>query len=81
MRLRAILIQVVAATALGVSVLAQGAKPPVPSGLDPGGVAIALIGAGIEANRSPGTWRTRTASPSTRAKAARVPSGAATALS
>ena len=48
MRLRAILIQVVAATALGVAALAQGAKPSVPSGRDPGGVAIALIGTGID---------------------------------
>ena len=48
MWLRAILIQVVAATALGVAALAQGAKPSVPSGLDPGGVAIALIGTGID---------------------------------
>jgi hypothetical protein len=33
---------------LGIAALAQGAKPPVPSGLDPGGVAIALISTGID---------------------------------
>jgi hypothetical protein len=48
MRLRALLLHVIAVTALGVAVLAQGAKPPVPPGLDPGGVAVALIGTGID---------------------------------
>jgi hypothetical protein len=48
MRLRAILLHLIAATALGAAALAQEKKPLVPPGRDPGGVAIALIGTGID---------------------------------
>ena len=45
---RAILLHLIAATMLGGAALAQEKKPPVPPGRDPGGVAIALIGTGID---------------------------------
>src|SRR5262245_31164734 len=52
MRLRVILLQLIAAAALGVGAqaqnLAQEKKPPMPPGRDPGGVAIALIATGID---------------------------------
>src|SRR6185369_8658920 len=48
MRLRAILLHLIVATTLGVAAVAQGKKPPLPPGRDPGGVAIALIGTGID---------------------------------
>jgi hypothetical protein len=48
MRLRAPLLFLIAAAAFAGIALAQERKPPVPPGRDPGGVAIALIGAGID---------------------------------
>ncbi len=48
MRLRAILLHLIAATAFGVAALAQEKKPPLPPGRDPGGVAIALVTTGID---------------------------------
>src|SRR2546423_15285496 len=48
MRLRAILLHLIVATTLGVAAVAQGKKPPLPPGRDPGGVAIALITTGID---------------------------------
>lgn len=52
MRRRAILLCLVAATALGGTALAQGPaaekKPPLPPGRDPGGVAVALLCTGID---------------------------------
>ena len=49
MRLRVPILSVlVAATLLAASTEAQEAKPRVPPGRDPGGVAIALIGTGID---------------------------------
>jgi hypothetical protein len=48
MRLRAILLHLIVATTLGVAAVAQGKKPPLPPGRDPGGVAIALVTTGID---------------------------------
>jgi hypothetical protein len=48
MRLRAILLHLIAVAAFGVVALAQEKKPPLPPGRDPGGVAIALITTGID---------------------------------
>src|SRR2546421_11885627 len=48
MRLRAILLHLIAATAFGVAALAQEKKPPLQPGRDPGGVAIALVTTGID---------------------------------
>jgi hypothetical protein len=48
MRLRATFLFLIAAAAFGGIALAQERKPPVPPGRDPGGVAIALIGPGID---------------------------------
>jgi hypothetical protein len=49
MRLRATLLHLVAAIVLAASAaLAQERKPSVPAGRDPGGVAIALVGGGID---------------------------------
>jgi hypothetical protein len=45
---RAILLNVIAATAFGIAALAQEKKPLLPPGRDPGGVAIALISTGID---------------------------------
>src|SRR5438093_11375417 len=39
---------VIAAGVFAIAALAQEKKPPVPAGRDPGGVAIALISAGID---------------------------------
>lgn len=48
MRLRGILLYMLAATALGGAALAQEKEPAVPPGRDPGGVAIALLSTGID---------------------------------
>jgi hypothetical protein len=48
MRLRAAILSVLAAAVLGAATQAQEAKPRVPPGRDPGGVAIALISTGID---------------------------------
>jgi hypothetical protein len=51
MRLRAILVCAIAMATLAGGSMAQERKPPVPPGRDPGGVAVALIGAGIDYTR------------------------------
>jgi len=48
MRLRAILLHLIAVAAFAVAALAQEKKPPLPPGRDPGGVAIALVTTGID---------------------------------
>jgi hypothetical protein len=48
MRLRAILLHLIAVAAFAVAALAQEKKPPLPPGRDPGGVAIALVSTGID---------------------------------
>jgi hypothetical protein len=48
MRLRAAILSVLAAAVLTLATQAQEAKPRVPPGRDPGGVAIALISTGID---------------------------------
>jgi hypothetical protein len=45
---RALLLLAIAFAALGFGAVAQDKKPPVPPGRDPGGVAIALLGTGID---------------------------------
>jgi hypothetical protein len=46
--LRAALLHAVVAIALGTIAFAQEKKPPVPPGRDPGGVAVALVSAGVD---------------------------------
>ena len=48
MRLRAILLHLIAVAAFAVAALAQEKKPPLPPGRDPGGMAIALVTTGID---------------------------------
>ena len=48
MRLRVTLLSIIASAAVGAAAEAENRKPSVPAGRDPGGVAIALIGTGID---------------------------------
>src|SRR2546423_9158773 len=48
MRLRAILLHLIAVAAFAVDALAQEKRPPLQPGRDPGGVAIALVTTGID---------------------------------